>query len=204
VFFTIENAIIKFVSEVSEKMKKLSFVALIFGMSLGISVRETPAQNNETRQESQEIAALFNKTKHKVKEKRGVRVEVYVDIKSEPFVKPNIAEYAGEFKAETGDWFNLRIDADGRIEANGSEPAPQKSRRFTLRDARIEGALLNGTKVYEDGATEPFEAVFLKRTARLGKTDAGASVYGFGVRYDPPKTDANAGFHINKLFYELK
>ncbi|HEX8637618.1 MAG TPA: hypothetical protein VF692_06125 [Pyrinomonadaceae bacterium] len=185
-------------------MKKLSFVALIFGMSLGISVRETPAQNGGAQQESQEIAALFNKTKHKVKEKRGVRVEVYVDIKSEPFVKQNIAEYAGEFKADTGDWFTLKISSDGRIEASGSEPSPQKSRRFTVKDARIEGALLTGTKVYDDGAAESFEAVFLKRTVRLGETDAGTSVYGFGVRYDPPKIDTGAGFHINKLFYELK
>ena len=185
-------------------MKKLSFVALIFGMSLGISVRESPAQNNAAQRESQEIAALFNKTKHKVKEKRGVRIEVYVDIKSEPFIKQNIAEYAGEFKADTGDRFTLNIDANGQIEASGSEPSPQKSRRFTLKDARIEGALLTGTKVYEDGAAEPFEAVFLKRTVRLSETDAGTSVYGFGVRFDPPKTDSSAGFVVNKLFYELK
>ena len=185
-------------------MKKLSFVALIFGMSLGISVQETPAQNGGAQQESQEIAALFNKTKHKVKEKRGVRVEVYIDIKSEPLVKQNISEYAGRYKSDTGDWFDLKVGVNGHIEASGSEPSPQKSRRFTLKDARIEDALLTGTKVYEDGTTEPFEAVFLKRTVRLGENDAGTSAYGFGVRFDPPKTDASAGFNINKLFYELK
>lgn len=185
-------------------MKKLSFVALIFGLSLGVSVRETPAQNGAAQPEAQQIAALFNKTKHKIKEKRGVRIEVFVDIKSEPMVRQNIAEYAGGYKADTGDWLNLSIGASGQIEASGSEPSPQKSRRFTLKDARIEGAFLRGTKVYQDGSAEPFEAVFLKRTVRLGEDDAGTSAYGFGVRFDPPKTDSTAGFVVNKLFYELR
>ncbi len=45
---------------------------------------------------------------------------------------------------------------------------------------------------------------YLKRTVRLGENDAETSSYGFGVRFDPPKTDLTVGFVVNKLFYELR
>jgi hypothetical protein len=185
-------------------MRNLCLTVLILVGTLSFSVLEAPSQTNEGRQKSQEIAALFNKTKHKVKEKRGVRLEVFVDIKSEPVVKGNVSEYSGRYKSDTDDWLDLKVSANGQIEAVGSEPSPQNSRRFRLKDARIEGALLTAMKVYEDGSTEKFEAAFLNRTVRVNQNDAGTTVFGIGVRFDPPKTDSSVGFVINKLFYELK
>jgi hypothetical protein len=41
--------------------------------------------------------------------------------------------------------------------------------KFALRDARISGALLTGSKVYENGSTVPFEALFTNRTVSQGK-----------------------------------
>ena len=185
-------------------MKNLSIFVLILGVALSFSALTASAQSGEESQKSQEIAALFNKNKHKVKEKRGVRVEVFIDIKSEPAVKRNISEYSGTYKSETGDLLDLKVSADGKIEASGSEPAPQKSRRFSLEEARIEGALLIAKKVYEDGSSEKFEAAFLNRTVRLNQNDNGTTVFGLGVKFDPPKANPEIGFVINKLFYELK
>jgi hypothetical protein len=38
-----------------------------------------------------------------------------------------------------------------------------------LKDASINGALLTGTKLYENGEQRPFEAVFVNRTVSTGK-----------------------------------
>jgi hypothetical protein len=186
------------------KMKNIFLFAFVLAVALGFSVSEIAAQTAESRQQSKEIASLFNKTKHKIKEKGGIRVEVYIDINSEPAVKQSLSEYSGRYKSETDDWLDLKIGANGEIEVSGSEPAPQKSRRFKLTNAKIENALLTGTKVYEDGSTEKFEAAFLNRTVRASKNDAGTTTFGIGVAFVPPKMDLGSGFVLNKLFYEMK
>ena len=42
---------------------------------------------------------------------------------------------------------------------------------FTLKDASIPGALLTGTKVFENGEQQKFEAVFVNRTVATGKNE---------------------------------
>lgn len=183
--------------------RKIYLAAFLLGAVLGAPAADALAQTSGNSAQASEIAALFNKTKHKVKEKHGVRIEVFVDIKSEPVVK-NAVEYSGVYQSDMENSIELRAGADGRVEASGSEPSPTGTRRFTLKDARIEGALLTGTKVYEDGATEKFEGVFLNRTVRTGRNDAGTNIFGLGVRFNPPKTLSDDNFELNKLFYERK
>ena len=48
---------------------------------------------------TQAIVASFNKSKHVSKEKRGVRKEKYIVVRSEPAVKQNPAEYSGSYDA---------------------------------------------------------------------------------------------------------
>ncbi|HEX7957158.1 MAG TPA: hypothetical protein VF508_09455, partial [Pyrinomonadaceae bacterium] len=96
----------------------------------------------------------------------------------------------------------LRVSPDGRAEGQGAEPSPAGARRFTLRDARVSGALLTGTKVYEDGGAEPFEAVFINLTARHAPDDKGETLYGLGFVFDPPKS--GPGFSVTRLFYARK
>ncbi|MEP6925859.1 MAG: hypothetical protein ABI954_15435 [Pyrinomonadaceae bacterium] len=67
-------------------MRKIYLAAFVLGVILG-SLIEIHSQTFDEQQTSQEIAALFNKTKHKVKEKRGIKIENFVDIKSKPAVK---------------------------------------------------------------------------------------------------------------------
>lgn len=102
---------------------------------------------------AQDVAAVFSKHKHVVKEKRGVRREQYVDVRSEPFVAHTIAEYSGVYQVVgLGDVIHLQIGSDGTIQAAGHDSEP--SRSFVLENARIEGAVLTATKAYRDGAAE--------------------------------------------------
>jgi hypothetical protein len=164
----------------------------------------TTTSTLDAQQRAQELATLFNKTKHKVKEKRGIKIEVFVEIRSELVVRRDAREYAGTYEALSAFPFRLEVGGDGRIEASGSEPGPQGTRQFTLKNAKIEGALLSATKVYTDGGSEKFEAVFINRTDRYTQTDTGTTTFGLGVVYDAPKTSSDYGFSINKLFYERK
>jgi hypothetical protein len=143
---------------------------------------------------AQTLAAAFNKHKEAVKEKYGVRMEKYKDVRSEPLVRQNIADYSGAYEvSELGYVINLRVGSDGRVQANGFD----KTRAFTLENARIEGAVLTASKVYQDGATEKFEGVF-----RNSLTDPGVTILGLGVI---PTTSIEAhGLTYDKLFYHFK
>lgn len=176
--------------------------------SLLLSLWLVPANMNvqppDASQRAREIAALFNKSKHKVKEKRGIRIEINVDVTSEPVVKRDARDYAGTYEAFSDYPFKLEVAASGQITASGAEPDARGTRSFTLRDAKIEGALLTGTKVYADGGQEKFEGVFLNRTVRSNTTDNGDTTFGLGVVFDPPKASLDDSFSLTKLFYELK
>ena len=152
---------------------------------------------------ARELAASFSKSKHVVKEKRGIRVEKFKDVRSEPAPKADARLYSGEYEAEHGA-LSLKVYSDGRAEATGTEPDSDftHTRKFTLRNARVEGALLTGTKLYEDGSSEPFEGVFINRTDRDSPTDPGTTAFGLGVLFHTPKTvDGNT---MERLFYALK
>jgi hypothetical protein len=148
----------------------------------------------------------MNRKEHKVKEAFGLRVEKYREIRSEPAFKKDLREYAGAYEVpDRGYSLTLRIGEDGRIRGAGSEQsgqAGQAVRRFTLGNARIQGALLTATKMYDDGATETLEGVFITRTERNRPTDPGRSRFGLGV-LGAPVTVAGAA-RRDKLFYQFQ
>jgi len=175
--------------------------ALLLGLCLVASGAVVRGQDAGAR--ARELANYFNKDKHKVKEKRGVRLEVFLEMRGEPAVRGNAADYSGTYESEPDYAFDLRVGTDGSAEGRGTEPAPGGARRFTLQGARVSGALLTGTKVYEDGATERLEAVFINLTERHhSRTDVGVTLFGLGVVFDPPK--AGDGFDLTRLFYARK
>jgi hypothetical protein len=154
---------------------------------------------------TQTIVASFNKSKHVVKEKRGVRKEKYLDVRSVPAVKPNPADYSGAY--ETSDLrfsLQLRVDATGKVEGRGYEPLNDEaaiSRSFTLKDGRMTGALITARKIYGDGSHEPLEGVFINKTVFESPTDPGVTAFGLGV--------VGMSFQVrevnnDKLFYQLK
>ncbi len=147
------------------------FAVLILFVFCFVLTDTAAAQNSQAK--TDEIIAALAKTKYKKKEKKNVSIEIYIDIKSEAVVKNNLSEYSGIYEAEWGHRLELRVSAaDGTIEGNGYDSSgfnDSKKRSFTLQNARIEGALLTATKIYDDGATEKFEAVFNNRTVVQGK-----------------------------------
>jgi len=159
------------------------------------------AQNSQARTDA--LVAALAKTKYKKKEKKNISIEIYVDIKSEPVVKRDVREYAGVYEGESDYRLELRVSADGKVEGTGydSGMSGKSKRNFTLRDARIEGALLMATRVYENGETEQLEAVFINRTVTTGKNpneiENRETKYGLGF------IQSYADW-TNRVFLELK
>ena len=173
-----------------------TFVVIVLSVACAAGV---VSQQLSSQTKAREIAAAFTKNKHAVKEKFGVRMEKYKDVRSEPAVKSNISEYTGVYEVQDlGYVISVQVGSDGRVQASGSE----KSRAFTLENARIDGALLTATKVYSDGARQKFEGSFLNRTDRNSPTDPGVTIFGLGVVLTTPfEVD---GLTYDKLFYHLK
>lgn len=171
------------------------------------SLSPSPAQDSNAQKRTEEILVLFNKRKYIVKEKYGIRKERYKEIRSLPVVKPP-KDYLGMYEVTGSDAFlRLQIGQDGSVEASGSEPMGTDcvTRKFTLHDARIVGALLSATKVYEGGETAKFEGVFINMTDIEGvsptQVEHSATSFGIGVtgvRFE------NNGVDSDKLFYQLK
>jgi hypothetical protein len=152
---------------------------------------------------TQELAAEFNKTKHKVKDKHGIRVEIYIEARSEAAVK-RPEEYAGVYRIDgNGAALELRVSGSGAVEATGEDIA---GRAFKLTNGRIEGALLTATKIYENGETEKFEGVFINRTVRSGKSPADAienrTIFGLGVAGQQIIRGSDG--YNTRVFYERK
>jgi hypothetical protein len=176
------------------------FAALILFVFCFVLSDTVDAQNVQARTDA--LVAALAKTKYKKKEKRNVSIEIYVDVKSEPVVKANPQEYSGVYEAD-GYRLDLKVSADGRAEGSGFDRVGSDNgkQNFTLKNARVEGALLTATKVYAGGASEQFEAVFNNRTVTTGKNpneiENRETLYGLGFIQ-------NYGDWNNRVFLEVK
>jgi hypothetical protein len=182
----------------------LTAVIVANALCAGIaSSQQAGVASSELR--TQTIVASFNKSKHLVKEKYGVRKEKYLDVRSVPAVKQNPADYSGSYEVSDLRFsLELRVDATGRVEGTGYEPLNDDasvSRRFSLKDGRMTGALLRAKKVYGNGSSEPFEGVFINKTVFESPTDKGVTAFGLGVVV---KQFQVGGLNLDRLFYQLK
>jgi len=139
---------------------------LLVAMAATALPAQTPAR-------AQQLAGEFNKLKDKVKQKHGVTTHKFHEVKSEAWLA-SPAVYAGVYVSESPE-LEIHVARDGSVTGSGVDVA-----RFELRTARIADGLLTGTKVYANGRTEPFEAVFLKRADRARPTDDFDVRYGIG------------------------
>ncbi len=182
-------------------MSRVFILIVVLVLSIGLS-DTIFAQVAE--QKTQNLIAALGKTKHKKKEKKNVSFELYIDIKSEAVVKNNIRDYAGVYESsEAGYRIELRVLTDGKIEGSGydSDFDSSQKKNFTLKDARIEGALLTATKVFANGETKKLEAVFNNRTVTEGKNpneiNSRETKYGLGFI-------DSWGTITNRVFLEFK
>jgi hypothetical protein len=184
-------------------MRRFLTGLLVCGLCFAAATGAAAARRQDEAARARELAATFNKNKHKVKDKRGVRLEVFVEVRGEPALRESPADYSGTYVSEPDYALELRVSAGGDAEGAGSEPSAGGVRKFTLRGARVSGALLTGTKVYEDGGTEErIEGVFINRRERHSAHDAGTATFGLGVVFDQPKK--GHGFEIGRLFYAAR
>ena len=183
-------------------MRTLSIITLLLGFLL--APLTAISQESSTQRRTQEIVAYFNKTKHKVVEVYGVKKEKYKRVVCEPSIKQNIRDYSGVYEgSDMGYLINIQVGSDGSVKATGSDPAngsTRPARSFRLEGAKIVGAMLTATKVYDDGATEKFEGVFINRTDFTSPTDKGVSSFGLGV----VGSFEFGGSTFDRLFYQLK
>lgn len=167
----------------------------------------SPAQSQKpvtsVSQRTTELAALFSKNKHVVKEKRGVRMEKYKKVVAKPVIAANPATYSGTYRDLSFDFvLRLRVAGNGNVEGSGEDPIDsdaQVSRRFALVDGKIQGALLTATKLFPNGRRERIEGVFIERTSFDSPSDRGVTVFGLGVVSKPMQIGGN---DIDRLFYE--
>lgn len=177
------------------KILLLVLCVICFGLT-----NTAPAQNSQSKTE--ELIAALGKTKYKKKEKKNISIELYIDIKSEAVVKNDLRDYSGVYQSDSDYRLELRVSSADKIEGSGYDGGLNNSKRrpFTLRDARIEGALLMATKVYENGETSKLEAVFNNRTVTQGKNpneiESRETRYGLGF------IESN-GDWTNRVFLEL-
>lgn len=168
----------------------------------------------DTAQKTQDLIAALDKTKYKKKEKKNITIEIYVDVKNEPVVKKNLSEYAGLYISDgSGYRLELRIASNGLIEGSGYDIVigdDSQMLNFTLKDARIEGALLTGTKVFENGETQKFEAVFANRTVVSGKNKDEISTRNtsYGIGFIQSQTQSATALSedsmTNRVFLEFR
>lgn len=167
----------------------------------GVASAQVAASGIQAR--SQAIAASFSKFKNISKEKHGVTKAKYIKVESQPAVRANPEDYSGTYEvADLGFALRLRVDHSGKVEGSGSEPIadPAVRRMFTLRDGKIEGALITATKIYANGKSEKLEGVFIDRTTFESPTDKGATSFGLGVVGKPLEV---SGMTLDKIFLEF-
>ena len=190
-------------------MKRLLHTSFVGLLALGIlSASAIPAQQltsgtADTDARARTIAAAFNKNKHVVKERRGVRREKYKNVRSEPVISANPESLSGTYEVDDFGWIlRLRVDRDGKVTGSGEDPIGEGiSRAFTISNGRVQGALLTGTKIFAGGGSERFEGAFLNRTSHDSPTDPGLTQFGLGVIGKPLQLH---GQTIDRLFYKLR
>ena len=183
-------------------MRRLLIAALVVVLCLAAFGARAARGVQDSGARERELASYFDKDKHKVKEKYGVRVEVFLEMRGEPATRRSPADYSGEYLSEPDCQLSLRVGADGVAEGEGSEPSPEGPRGFKLQGARVSGALLTGARLYDDGSTERLQAVFINLTTRTAPNTKGSTAFGLGVVFDQPKPAG--GFDMQRLFYARK
>ena len=177
----------------------LAAIALISAITAPTLHSQTASASRRTH----ELASLFSKQKHVVKEKRGVRVEKYKNVVASPVVPANPATLSGTYRDLDFDFvIRLRVSPDGTIAGTGIDPVDHDSRiskPYTLVDGKVDGALLTAIKVYRDGKRERLEGIFIERTTFDSPEDRGTTTFGLGVVAGSVQID---GTIIDRLFYE--
>ena len=142
---------------------------------------------------TQEILAMFTKSKNVQKQKRGVLKSIFLQKHGEPVTRGDVS----------GDYAVDGLELTLRLRGNEGTGTDRRG-AFTLRDVRRDGALFTATKVYANGRTARLEGVFMDLVTRAGKTEQDATttrMFGLGVALEEPYV-LDGGVELDKVFYE--
>jgi hypothetical protein len=184
-------------------MQRFNYLTL-FVIIVIISSFAVSGQTSVEKQKAEEIAAEFNKSKTKIKEKRGFVSEITNYVKNTVLVKKDISKYAGSYQAlnNTETLVSLRVGSDGEISGGGYDAIEKgQLRYFKFKDATIKDGLLTATKLYDDNTTEIFEAAFLKQVSGNNFLGDMVTISGLGVKYNTPRIHPKTGQSASKLFF---
>lgn len=170
-------------------MKKI--VIALFSLTV-LLVSKTYSQSAKEKAEA--IAAEFSKEKNKEKEKNGATTEKHKVVEAKPDFRDNTAAYAGKYELNgQGDRIVFRY-SNNTWEGDYMQLLDNKEvKKATLKDIRIESALLTATIQYTDGKSAPVEGVFINRFKN------GEKIPGLGVR---EVLDLSNGFIMDEAFYK--
>ena len=163
----------------------------------------------DSGQKTRELVAALDKTKYKKKEKPNVSIETYIDIKNEAAVRDPV-DYGGSYESEDREWsLSLHVERGGVVTGSGFDAMngeTNRRRSFVLKDATINGALLAGTKFYENGEQRRFEAVFVNHTVASGKNANEISSRGtkFGIGFIETGTWSDGQDVTRRVFLERR
>jgi hypothetical protein len=150
--------------------------------------------NGQTsRQKAEAMAAEFSKQKNKEKEKNGIVTEKHKQIEAKPDFRENPASYAGKYEIDAGEhYIVLRYLPANTLEGDYVTIQNDREQKATLKDIKIDAAIVTATIQYEDGKHVPFEGVFINRFENGEKTS------GLGARQ---VLDLSNGMVADKVFY---
>ena len=156
----------------------------------------------DSGQKTRELVAALDKTKYKKKEDANVSIETYIDIKNEAAVRDPV-DYGGDYESEeSGCSLSLHVERGGMVTGSGFDAIDGETNRrsFVLKDATINGALLAGTKFYENGEQRKFEAVFVNRTVASGKnaSEIASRDTKFGIGFIETGTGSDARVFLER------
>ncbi len=121
---------------------------------------------------------LAQKNKHKEK-------------RYEPVALRNVQDYEGRYVGIEDSYFmDVQVEPDGAMNVTIYEAG----RRATLKDIRLEGAIISASKVFENGETGSFSGVFANRILN-GRSAFGIIVDNLHIELD--------GITLSGLFYKL-
>ena len=169
-------------------MKKLFVTAML----VVASVAGVYAQDAKQRAEA--IASEFSKEKTKEKEKNGVVTKTQRSIEAKADFRTDPASYAGKYEFDgSGHYIVLRRLPNNDWEGDYIQLQDSKEvKEATLKNIKVESALLTATIQYTDGKALPLEGVFINRFENGDRTG------GLGIK---EVQDLSNGLLIEKAFY---
>jgi hypothetical protein len=154
--------------------------AFLLSLLIAFTCTSSAYAQRSVQKRTQAVIEQLNKMKPRKKTLGGVTTELFVEVTFVPTPVADIRDFSGRYADFPTLGFaelKIQVSADGTATGMGYDfRSPEDGREnYTLKDARVSGNLLTGTRLFAD-RSEPFEAVFVIASLREGTTRKDATV----------------------------